>query len=244
MLRFILVVIFLVIFFTVSIPIWLVEWVIGKFNMHAKNISCLRIVQWGFKVVIFISGVKTTVIGFENIPKDEPVLFVGNHNSYFDIVIAYSMMPRLTGFVAKKEIEKAPFLSVWMKRLHCLFLDRNNIKEGLKTILEGIDLIKNHDISIVIFPEGTRSKDGNMLPFKEGSLKFAEKSGCKIVPMVQNNNAAIFENQFPAIRPTKTVLEFGKPIDIKTLSPEDRKFLGAYTQRIIQEIYDKNKALV
>ena len=83
-----------------------------------------------------------------------------------------------------------------------------------------------------------------MLPFKEGSLKIAEKTKCKIVPMVQNNTSAALEDHFPFLRKCHTVIEFGKPIDIQELSPEDRKFLGAYTQQIIQEIHEKNKALV
>lgn len=204
----------------------------------------MRIVQFGLKGVLFCAGTRTTVIGMENIPKDEPVLFVGNHKSYFDVIISYAKMPNITGFVAKKEIEKVPLLRVWMRYVKCLFLDRKNMKEGLKTILKGIDYMKN-GISLVIFPEGTRNSfEDGMLPFKEGSLKFAEKSGCKIIPMVQNNTAECMEKHMPKIKKTHTVLEFCEPIDLKTLSPEDRKFAGAYIQKIIQATYDKNKELV
>lgn len=106
------------------------------------------------------------------------------------------MKPR-TGFVAKKEIEKVPLLNIWMRYLYCLFLDRKNMKEGLKTILTGIDYLKA-GTSIVIFPEGTRNKsiDG-VLPFHAGSFKLAEKSGCRIIPMVQNNTAAALEDHLP-----------------------------------------------
>ena len=117
------------------------EWVIGKFNRSKRDYSSLRIVQWAFKVILKITGVDATVIGLENIP-DEPVLFIGNHRSFFDILLTYSRCPRLTGYVAKKEMEKIPLLSTWMKYLYCLFLDRSNPKEGLKTILTGIEYIK------------------------------------------------------------------------------------------------------
>ena len=113
------------------------------------------------------------VIGRENIPDDRAVLYVGNHRSYFDIVIGYTLIKGQCGFVAKKEMEKIPLLSIYMKYLHCLFLDRENIKEGLKTILVGIDKIKN-GISVWIFPEGTRNKaeqETDLLDFKEGSMK-------------------------------------------------------------------------
>lgn len=103
-----------------------------------------------------MTGVKVTVIGEENVP-DEPVLFIGNHRSFFDILLTYSRCRNLTGYVAKKEMEKIPLLSTWMRFVHCLFLDRENPKEGLKTILQAIDYVKN-GISICIFPEGTRNK--------------------------------------------------------------------------------------
>lgn len=119
------------------------------------------------------------MIGEENVPKDEPVLYIGNHRSYFDIIITYARCPGLTGYVAKSNMEKVPLLSIWMKRLHCLFINREDVKEALKTILAGIDNIKN-GISMCIFPEGTRNKtDDLLLPFKEGSFKMAEKTGLR-----------------------------------------------------------------
>ena len=244
MIRFILAVSFIVLFLIASIPVFPVELIIGKFNRRARDISSLRIVQFALKGVRFIGGIKTTNIGFIYIPADEPVLFVGNHRSFFDVVIAYSLMPNVTGFVSKKEMIKVPLLSTWMKFLYCLFLDRKDIKKGLKTVLQGIEYMKN-GVSIVIFPEGTRNTmEHGMLPFKEGSLKFAEKTGCKIIPMVQNNTEMCFENQLPRVRKTHTVLEFCEPIDINTLSKEDKKFLGAYVQKIIEKKYEENKALV
>ncbi len=135
MIRFILCVIIVVGFLILSIPILFVEWIIGKFNPMAKEISSLRIVQAVFRFILWISGVKLTVIGEENVPTDVPVLYIGNHRSFFDVPITYPRCPIRTGYIAKKEMEKVPLLSTWMKRLHCLFLDRNDLKQGLKTIL-------------------------------------------------------------------------------------------------------------
>ena len=151
MIRFILCVIVVVGFLILSIPILFVEWIIGKFNPMAKEISSLRIVQAVFRFILWISGVKLTVIGEENVPTDVPVLYIGNHRSFFDIVITYARCKNLTGYIAKKEMLSIPLLRTWMKRLYCLFLDRENPKEGLKTILQAIDYVK-HGISICIFP--------------------------------------------------------------------------------------------
>ena len=244
MIRFLLVVLFLFLYLLLGIPVLGIEWIIGKFNKNLSDYQSLRLVQWAFNVILKISGVEVTVIGEENVP-DEPVLFIGNHRSYFDILLTYSRCKRLTGYVAKKEMLRYPLLRDWMKRLYCLFLDRENPKEGLKTILQAIDYEKN-GISICIFPEGTRN-DGeelSMLPFHNGSFKIAEKSGCAIVPMSLNNTVSIFEAHLPFIRKTHVVLEYGKPIYMKDMDKETKKHIVEYCQNIIQETINKNQALV
>ncbi len=241
MIRFILLACFVVLFLILSTPLMLIEWIIGKYNMDVKNRSSLAIVNWAFRCCLRITGVKVTVIGEENVPKDTPVFYVGNHRSYFDILLTYVRVPRPTGYVAKKEMEKIPLLNIWMRNLHCLFLDRENVKEGLKTILTAIDKIKS-GISICIFPEGTRNKTPDtFLPFHEGSFKVAAKSGCPIVPMAINNSADIYEDHFPKIRKTHVVLEYLPPIYIKELSKEDQKHIGSLVLQQIQDTYFKNK---
>ena len=244
MIRLIFLAIFAIIVVILSLVILPVLWIIGRFNKDLRGTIALKCVHIVFNIVLFISGVKTTVKGVENIPKDEAVLFVGNHHSIFDIIITYPYMKRPTGFVAKKETDKILLLNVWMRFVNCLFLDRDNIKEGLKTILAGIEKIKK-GTSLVIFPEGTRNKsDEGILPFHAGSLKLAEKSGCKIIPMVQNNTAAIFEDHIPFLKRTHTVLEFGEPIDISTLSADEKKSLSKDLQALILSMYNDNKSLL
>ncbi len=244
MIRFLLVVIFVVSFLILSIPLMIAEWIIGKFNMDVRNKSSLAIVNWAFRCVLFICGTKAIVVGEENVPKDTAVLYVGNHRSFFDILLTYVRVPRPTGYVSKKEMEKVPLLSIWMKLLHCLFLDRKNIKEGLKTILQGVEKAKN-GISICIFPEGTRNRvPDTFLPFHEGSFKIAEKADVPIIPITLNNTSAIFEDHFPKIKKTTVYIEYGKPIYMKDLEKEDKKFIGAKVQKIIEETYFRNKELL
>lgn len=240
MIRFIIVAVTVIGFLILSIPLLVAEWIIGKFNPHLRDISSLRIIQAVFKFILWETGAKITVIGYENVPRDETVLYVGNHRSYFDILMTYCRCPGLTGYVAKDGMEKVPLLSTWMKRLYCLFLNRDDIRQGLKTILKGIEQMKN-GISMCIFPEGTRNHNDKMLPFKEGSLKMAEKTGCAIIPMAITNSADIYEDHFPKIKPAKVILEYGKPIYPKELSKEERKFLGAYTQNRIEEMLKEHR---
>ena len=139
MIRLVLAVLFVVVFLIVSLPIQGVLWIVGKINPWTKKTVSLAIVGWAFNVVSFISGVKRTVIGEENVPKDTAVLYVGNHRSIFDIVLTYPRVPRPTGFIAKKEILKVPLLNIWMIYLDCLFLDRSDLRKGLEMILEAIE---------------------------------------------------------------------------------------------------------
>lgn len=244
MIRLILVATFLILYLLVSYILFFVEWIIGKIDKRAKDYSSLRIVQWGFRVILRLSGVKVTVKGKENIP-DEAVLFVGNHRSYFDILILYVQCKRLTGFVAKDSMEKIPSLRVWMRYLYCLFLDRKDPRAGMKTILQAIEYVKQ-GVSICIFPEGTRN-DGEeltMLPFKEGSFKIATKTGCPIVSVAINNSAEIFESHMPRVKKAHVVVEYLTPIDPKALSKEEQKVVGAKCQKMIEDTIKKNASLV
>ena len=242
--RLIIILLFVVLFLIISLPIQFVEWIIGKLNPDLKTRSSLAIVNWAFRVIIFFAGTKVTVIGEENVPTDRAVLYIPNHRSYFDIVLTYVRVPRPTGYIAKKEMERIPSLSQWMRNLHCLFLDRENIKEGLKTILTAIEKIKS-GISICIFPEGTRNTESDeLLPFHDGSFKIAEKSGCPIIPVTINNSAAVFEDHLPWIRKAHVIIEYGSPIEISQLSKEEKRALSQTVRTIISETYKKNKELV
>ena len=244
MIRFIIAATFLGLFLLVSYILFFIEWIVGKISKKAKDYSSLRIVQWGFSVILKLSGLQLTIKGKENIP-DEPALFVANHRSYFDILIMYVQCERLTGFVAKDSIEKIPSLRVWMRYLYCLFLKRDDPRAGMKMILQAIEYIKQ-GISICIFPEGTRNKgeELSLLPFKEGSFKIATKAGCPIVPVSINNSAEIFENHVPKLRKTHVILEYGMPIYPKELSREEQKGIGAKCQEIIGKTIKENAALV
>lgn len=243
MIRFIAMILVAIIFCIISIPTYLVEFIIGKINPQAKVKSSQYIICLFFKSIIFISGSDITIKGLENVPKDVPVLYVGNHRGIFDVLIGYTVVKNNTGFIAKKELEKIPFVSWWMSIINCLFLDRKDIKAGLKTILKAIDLVKN-GTSIFIFPEGTRSSGDEMLPFKEGSLKIAEKSGCPIIPVAITNTEHIFEEHFPKVKPAKVIFEFGAPIALNELDKEAKKHSGAYVQSVIAGMLEKNSKLL
>ena len=237
MIRLILVALYLFLFLVLSIPALVVEWCIGKRNPGHRDRFSKALVGWGFRCIYTLAGTKLIVRGRENIPTDSAALFVGNHRSYFDIVLTYSQFPGITGYVAKKEMLRYPLLVNWMRNIHCLFLDRDNIKEGLKTILAGVEEVKK-GVSMCIFPEGTRNKvNDTFLPFHEGSFKIAEKGGVPVVPMVIINSADIFEDHLPWIRSTTVVIEFQPAIYMTDMDRSARKNMGSYVSGLISKRY-------
>lgn len=241
MIRTILAAILVIFFFIVTIPVLFILWIIGKINMKLHDILSYGIMKGAFAIILFVCGAKVTVKGHEKIPTETPSLFVGNHRSYFDIIVSYKNIIRPTGFVAKSEFKKVPVLSHWISCLHGLFVDRKDIKAGLKTILEAIDNVKNNQMSYFIFPEGTRNQNNEMLPFKEGSLKIATKSGCPIVPFALIGTDDLLENHMPIIKSANVTIIYGDPIYPDKLSKEESKFLGAKIRDIIQEMIDNEK---
>ncbi|MDD5934674.1 MAG: lysophospholipid acyltransferase family protein [Clostridiales bacterium] len=230
-------------FLIISLPIYLITLIIGLFSRHAKVAFSQKMAALCFRFVLLFSGTKRIVLGLENVPKDEAVLYTANHRGFADIPVGYITLPTLTGFVAKKDIAKVPVMSWWMRNLNCLFLDREDLKAGLKTILQGIEYMKE-GYSMFIMPEGTRNQGEEMLPFKEGSLKMAEKTGCAIIPVAITNSDAVFERQFPWVKKATVVIHYGKPIYPNEVDKETRKHLGAHVREVIAGMLKEDEHLI
>ena len=196
MFNFILCIIFTVLFFTVGQLTVLVLFIIGLFNDKIKYIGYKKIVMYVFTILKFFSGAKIKIIGKENLVDDKETLIVANHRSIFDVIIGYSLFKKDVSFVSKIEHSKIPIFSFWMKKINCIFLDRNDLRSGFNMILKSVEYIKK-GISIFIFPEGTRNKNDSpydLLEFKDGSFKIAEKTNCLIQPIAFLNTDKIFKN--------------------------------------------------
>ena len=230
-------------FFILLFPACLLLLLLRKFNRKLASRISQCIVRGAFRAAMWPGGMKRIVKGLENIPKDTPVLYAANHRSILDAALGYIAIPNLTGFVAKKEIKKVPFLHLWMLNVNCLFLDRSDLRAGMKVILTCIDYIKE-GYSIFIAPEGTRSHEKDPLPFKDGSLKPAQKTGCPIIPVAITGTDDLFENHKPWLRRTKVIIEFGKPIHLNELPPEVQKHPGAYVREKVIEMLNGHDALL
>ena len=153
--------------------------------------------EWGASIVNHY-GIKVDVEGEKTLPEG-PVLFVSNHEGYADIVVfMVGITTKQFGFVAKEELAKIPVFGKWILRIRSIMISRGDARETIKTFKTGEEMIKQ-GFSLVIFPEGTRSKNKGMAPFNKGSLKMATKTGVPIVPVSIKGTWALFEkNGFPS----------------------------------------------
>ena len=242
MLRTILCLIVALLYVIITLPVLLYFKLIEKKDPGRRDHLAMVMIQWVFRVFLRFSGIRMKVIGRENIPADQAVLFIGNHRSIFDVIATYTQMERPCGYVSKDNLKKIPLFATWMRLIGCLFFDRSNLKDGMKMLLDAIEKIKRGE-SVFIFPEGTRNKgetDLPLLPFHEGSFRIATKSGCPIVPVAITNMVSLFEKQFPKLRPVPVVIEFGRPIDPASFTKAEQKHLGAHVSQVITEMMEKH----
>jgi len=203
------------------LPFAIVALILSLFGLKKPMTHIIyRLAQAWALSLLPIAG-HTKVKGRENIPKKGGVCFVSNHCGFFDIVILLAFCGRPFGFIAKKELLFVPFLNAWIYMLGGLFIDRKNVKNAVKTISKGVSRIKAGG-SMIIFPEGHRSKGRGLLPFHPGSLKLATQANAVIVPVAIEGSYDVFEKNNRVVT-AKTSIAFLKPIDTASLPLEDRK---------------------
>ena len=188
--------------------------------------------QW-VSTLVKISGAKVDVQGLENIPEDGAVLFVSNHQSNFDTALFLAFIHKPKGYIAKSELLKIPLLRTWMKHLNCVFIDRKDMKNSLKGILKGIEILKSGH-SMVVFPEGTRSKSDNLGEFKSGSFKLATKPQVPIIPVTISGSYKLMEENNNKIKPAPVKMVIHQPIIVKDLAQEELVALPNRVKEIIK----------
>lgn len=166
---------------------------------------------WG-RMLVEATGSTVIVEGAEKVPQDRSVVVVANHQGNFDIPVLLGYFPKAAAYIGKAEIRKIPILGKWNELYGTVFIERGNPREALRAIQEGAERIKSGH-SLVIFPEGTRSPDGHVLPFKPGALKLAMKSGAPIIPVTLVNTRTVMVKNSLKIRRADIRVIIGDPID-------------------------------
>ncbi len=163
--------------------------------------------QWA-PGILWICGVKLKVTGLENLDTSQPYVFVANHQSYLDIPFLFNAIPINLYFIAKKEIKWIPFIGWYMMATGMIFIDRSNRIKSIASLNKSAKLV--HDgKSVLLFPEGTRSRDGYLADFKKGPFKLAEKAQVPVVPVGIMEDGHSFE--LNKMKSTKVVVNVGSP---------------------------------
>ena len=177
----------------------------------------------------------------DSLDKKEGVIFVCNHQSNLDIPAIVTALHMDVGFVAKHEMKRWPFFGTWMKKSNCVFLNRENPREGIKDIKKAVELIKE-GYPTVIFPEGERSLTGKILNFKKGSFKLATETNGIIVPLTLKGTYDIQpRGTLKMARGKKVTLVVDEPIFVKNLSKDEEKVLATAVRDKIVENFEKIK---
>lgn len=203
--------------------------------VSGANLAHVFATLWG-RAALVLGGVRLDVEGVENIPRDRPAIFMANHQSNFDVPILYAQLPLQFRWLAKKELFDIPFFGFAMKRAGYIPVDRADRKKAINSMRDAADRIRQ-GTSVIIFPEGTRSPDGNLLPFKKGGFILALESGAPIVPVAISGSIDLMQKQSLRIRGGTVKLRIFPPIETGQLTADER-------DRVMEETYQAIGSIV
>jgi 1-acyl-sn-glycerol-3-phosphate acyltransferase len=185
------------------------------------------------RLLLRAAGVTVTVTGTEHVSATEAQIIVANHQSWFDILAVFSALPVEVRFVAKKELFAIPFFGSTLKALGHVRLDRTNLKAAMAAYAAAARYIRDQHLSVLVFPEGTRSRDGKLQPFKTGPFVLAIESGAPVVPVYVAGTFGILPKGSIRVRPAAVTVTVGEPLPTTGLTVEDREALRDRTRAAV-----------
>jgi 1-acyl-sn-glycerol-3-phosphate acyltransferase len=187
--------------------------------------------RWA-RSAMWAAGVRFSVHGMEHVPRDRPVVFASNHQSWFDIFLLLAALPGSIRFVAKQELARVPLLGGAMRAAGHIYIDRESRQAAFAAYQAAAATIRS-GISAVVFPEGTRSRTGEMQPFKKGPFVLAIAAGVPVVPAYCAATFTLMPKGSRRISPHPIVLMIGPAIPTTGLTYDDREELMKQTRRAV-----------
>ena len=192
---------------------------------------------WWSRFILWFFGMKVTVLGYENIDPLKPYIFVSNHASMFDIPTVFMALQGNVNIVFKKELTYVPVWGWALRYGHFIMIDRSNPREAMASIERAAQSIRNGS-SVILFPEGTRTPDGKLQPFKRGAFSLAAKAGVPVVPLTINGTFAIMPKGSFYIKPANISVILGNPISTLELNGKDGELeLMEHVHQVIEKNY-------
>ena len=194
---------------------------------------------WGRSILV-AGRIKVTVKGLSNIDPDRSYIYMPNHQSNFDIPVLLAHLPVQFRWLAKAELFKIPIFGYAMKRVGYISIDRSKRRKAMQSLAKAAEVIRN-GVSVIIFPEGTRSDDGKILPFKQGGFIVAVDSGVPIVPVVLKGTHSIMPKNRISVKSGSVVLEIKKPIESSGYNRKTRDALMEKVRAAICGAFEKGE---
>jgi 1-acyl-sn-glycerol-3-phosphate acyltransferase len=215
---------------------------LSLFDRDGKLIHFYATVPW-VKVILWVCGVKVKVKGLENVDPDLPRIYMSNHQSYFDIFAFFAGLPIDFKYILKKELMRIPLFGIAARRGRHISIDRGNPRKAFESVQKAAEKIKS-GYSVLIFPEGTRSPDGHIQPFKWGGFRLAIQSGCDIVPLAISNSHNIAAKGSLKVNKGVIAINIGKPISIKDYTKKDiDKLLVRVREAVVAKLSEEQDSL-
>ena len=193
---------------------------------------------WG-KFICAVSGVAVTLEGVENLAPERSYIFAANHQSQFDIFVLQGYLPYDFRWLAKKELFQVPVWGTAMKKAGYIPVDRSHGRQALKSLNEAAKRIAE-GTSVIIFPEGTRSRDGKLQPFKAGGMVLAIKAGVELVPVAISGTFAILPKGSLLLHPGRVVVRIGTPIPTGDYRSNQKHDLAGLLEEKVAAMLDQD----
>ena len=190
------------------------------------------------KCILAASNITVTVKGLSHLNPNGSYIYMPNHMSNFDIPVLQAYLPVQFRWLAKAELFKIPIFGYAMERAGCISINRFNRKSAIESLHKAAEIIKN-GVSVIIFPEGTRSRDNNIQPFKKGGFVLAVDSGVPIIPVIIHGTRAVMQKKQILVNPGHVILEIKKPINTLDYTRETKNDLMKKVRNVIRKSYER-----
>jgi 1-acyl-sn-glycerol-3-phosphate acyltransferase len=190
------------------------------------------------KCILAASNITVTVKGLSHLNPNGSYIYMPNHMSNFDIPVLQAYLPVQFRWLAKAELFKIPIFGYAMERAGCISINRFNRESAIESLHKAAEIIKN-GVSVIIFPEGTRSRDNNIQPFKKGGFVLAVDSGVPIIPVIIHGTRAVMQKKQILVKPGHVILEIKKPINTLDYTRETKNDLMKKVRNVIRESYER-----
>ena len=220
--------------------LWCAFWISSAIIVRVLTFTtkiALSMARWGWAPgLLYGAGAKMEIEGLDRFDPKKPYVFVSNHQSMIDIAVVYYSIPQNVRFVLKRELKYVPFIGWYGAAMGMFFVDRRNRPQAIASLQRAAELIRR-GASVIAFAEGTRSRTGELLPFKKGPFVLAIEAGVEVVPLAISGAVDVLPADGFRVRPGTIRVAFGTPISTTGLSVEERGEIAERAERAVAALY-------